>query len=225
MRYLEFCVNKLNSEDASVHNNLLILYLKHKPSRLLEYVKGRKDQRPVYFDELMIARLCTTTSTSSPNDRIALNESCVYLYSRMGWFEEAVDLALSVNVELARDVAQSVRADDFGTNEAYLDDLKKVLWLRIARHVIEKENDVNKAMHFLQDMTELIAIEDVLPYFPEFVTIDQFKDAIRSSLANYTDRINALKDNIEQAAKSAQLIRKDIQTIKQRVINIINSKI
>jgi hypothetical protein len=94
---------------------------------------------------------------------------------------------------------------------------KKVLWLRIARHVIEKENDVNKAMQFLQDLTESIAIDDVLPYFPEFVTIDQFKDAIRTSLANYTDRINSLKENIEQAAKSAQLIRRDIQAIKQKV--------
>lgn len=93
-----------------------------------------------------------------------------------------------------------------------------MLWLRIARHVIEKENDVNKAMQFLQDMTETIAIEDVLPYFPEFVTIDQFKDAIRTSLANYTDRINSLKENIDQAAKSAQLIRRDIQSIKQKVV-------
>lgn len=224
MRYLEFCINKLNSEDQSVHNNLLILYLKHSPQRLLDYVKARQDQRPVYFDELMIARLCTSTQASSPTNRAALNEACVYLYSRMGWFEEAVDLALSVNVELARDVAQSVRGDDFG-NETYLDELKKMLWLRIARHVIEKENDVNKAMSFLQDMTESIAIEDVLPYFPEFVTIDQFKEAIRSSLANYTDRINALKDNIEQAAKSAQLIRKDIQAIKQKVNKVLSNLI
>jgi hypothetical protein len=120
MRYLEYCVNKLNSEDPSVHNNLLILYLKHAPSRLLEYVKTRKDQRPIYFDELMIARLCTTTNTSS----LALNEACVYLYTRMGWYEEAVELALTVNVDLARDVAQSVRSDDFAS-ETYSDELKK----------------------------------------------------------------------------------------------------
>ena len=78
-------------------------------------------------------------------------------------------------------------------------------------------------MQFLQDMNESIAIEDVLPYFPEFVTIDQFKDAIRTSLANYTDRINSLKENIDQAAKSAQLIRRDIQSIKQKVL--LNNKI
>jgi hypothetical protein len=45
-----------------------------------------------------------------------------------------------------------------------LDELKKMLWLRIARHVIEKENDVNKAMEFLHDLNDTIAIEDVLPW-------------------------------------------------------------
>ena len=128
MRYLEYCVNKLSSEDTSVHNNLLILYLKHAPNRLLEYVKTRKEQRPVHFDELMIARLCTTTQSGATNaaERAALNEACVYLYTRMGWFEEAVELALTVNVELAREVAQSVRGDDFA-NQAYMEELKKVL--------------------------------------------------------------------------------------------------
>jgi hypothetical protein len=43
IRYLEFCVgNRMNSEDQSVHDNLLTLYLQHKPDRLLEYVKDRK---------------------------------------------------------------------------------------------------------------------------------------------------------------------------------------
>jgi nitrogen regulatory protein PII-like uncharacterized protein len=99
----------------------------------------------------------------------------------MGWYEEAMELALNINVDLARDVVKS------GTDlskQTYSEKVKKLLLLRITRHIIEKENDVNKAMQFLHDLTESIAI--VLTYFPEFVTIDQFKDAIRSSLANYT---------------------------------------
>jgi hypothetical protein len=39
--YLEFCVNRLNSVDQSVHDNLLALYMQHKPGSLLEYVKKR----------------------------------------------------------------------------------------------------------------------------------------------------------------------------------------
>jgi len=37
-----------------------------------------------------------------------------------------------------------------GGGDGQTEELKKMLWLRIARHVIEKENDVNKAMEFLQ---------------------------------------------------------------------------
>ena len=137
-------------------------------------------------------------------------------------------MALELNVDLAREIANSVGSSDFSAmpqlssslNDAYLDELKKMLWLRIARHVIEKENDVNKAMEFLHDLNDTIAIEDVLPYFPDFVTIDQFKDAIRGSLAAYTDKIQLLKENIDQAASSAQLIRADIQQIRQKSINI-----
>ncbi len=42
IRYLEFCINRLDSEDRDVHNNLLTLYLAHMPEKLLEYVKQRK---------------------------------------------------------------------------------------------------------------------------------------------------------------------------------------
>lgn len=126
MRYLEYCVNKLNTEETAVHTTLLVMYLKHAPARLLDYVKARKEQRPVFFDELMLARLCQTALASASSEHKAhLNEACVYLYSRMGWFEDALDLALVVNVDLARDVAQSVRADDF-SNDSYFDELKKV---------------------------------------------------------------------------------------------------
>lgn len=218
MRFLEHCVNRFNSEDQSIHNSLLSLYLQHSPGKLLDYVKQRKDGTEIHFDKLMLARLCTG------RDDVCLNEACVYLYRMLGWYEEAVDLALSLNVELAREVANSVDSEDFNftamNNDNHTDELKKMLWLRIARHVIEKENDVYKAMEFLQDLNDTIAIEDVLPYFPDFVTIDQFKDSIRSSLAAYTEKIQSLKENIDQAASSAQLIRIDIQNIRQKSITV-----
>lgn len=147
MRFLEYCINRFNSEDQSIHNSLLSLYLQHSPEKLLEYVKQRKDGNNIYFDKLMLARLCTE------RDDIFLKEACVYLYRIMGWYEESVDLALVLNVELAREVANSVNSDEFSfstVSNSQTEELRKVLWLRIARHVIEKENDVNKAMEFLQ---------------------------------------------------------------------------
>jgi vacuolar protein sorting-associated protein 18 len=42
MRYIEYFINRFNSEDQSLHNNLLSLYLQNEPKKLLEYVKLRK---------------------------------------------------------------------------------------------------------------------------------------------------------------------------------------
>lgn len=54
------------------------------------------------------------------------------------------------------------------------EELRKKLWLKIARHVVEKESNVKKAMEFLHEC-DLLKIEDILPFFPDFVTIDHFK--------------------------------------------------
>jgi len=43
-----------------------------------------------------------------------------------------------------------------------------------ARHVVEKEKDIKRAMEFQREC-DLLKIEDILPFFPDFVTIDHFK--------------------------------------------------
>lgn len=50
-----------------------------------------------------------------------------------------------------------------------------------AQHVVEEKDDIQQAMEFLQQC-DLIKIEDILPFFSDFVTIDHFKDAICNSL-------------------------------------------
>jgi hypothetical protein len=141
----------------------------------------------------------------------------VYIYKIIGLFEEAVDLALNIDVKLAKEIADST---ELNIN----DELKQKLWLRIARHIIEDEKDVSKAMKFLDECGEIVQIEDILPYFPDFVTIDDFKDAIKDSLASYTCRIDTLKDDIEQAAKSAESIRNEIHQIRSKSISINSSE-
>lgn len=44
----------------------------------------------------------------------------------------------------------------------------------LAKHVVKEKNDIKRAMEFLQEC-DLIQIEDILPFFPDFVTIDHFK--------------------------------------------------
>ena len=48
-------------------------------------------------------------------------------------------------------------------------------------------------MEFLQESRDLLKIEDILPFFPDFVTIDHFKDALCESLAEYNKQIDVLK--------------------------------
>ncbi len=51
----------------------------------------------------------------------------------------------------------------------------------LAKHVVNKCNNIEQAMEFLQQC-DLVKIEDVLPFFNDFVTIDHFKDAVCTSL-------------------------------------------
>lgn len=51
----------------------------------------------------------------------------------------------------------------------------------VAKHVVSGKDDIKKAMEFLQQC-DLIRIEDILPFFSDFVTIDHFKEAICNSL-------------------------------------------
>lgn len=52
--------------------------------------------------------------------------------------------------------------------------LRKKLWLSIAKHVIQENKDTKGALEFLKQ-SNLLKIEDILPFFPDFVLIDDFK--------------------------------------------------
>ena len=58
----------------------------------------------------------------------------------MGLFEEAVDLALKVDIEKAKLYADKPEDDDL---------LKKKLWLKIARHVVDQQQDIGKSADLL----------------------------------------------------------------------------
>ena len=96
------------------------------------------------------------------------------------------------------------------------EELRKKLWLKIARHVVLEEKDVKKAMNCLSSC-DLLKIEDILPFFPDFVTIDHFKEAICGSLEEYNRHIEGLKQEMEEATESAKRIREDIQGDAEQV--------
>lgn len=63
----------------------------------------------------------------------------------MGLYEEAVDLALKVDLELAKINADKPEDDDA---------LRKKLWLKIARYVVDESNIKKSVLIFLFLMIE-----------------------------------------------------------------------
>ncbi|XP_021283563.1 vacuolar protein sorting-associated protein 18 homolog [Herrania umbratica] len=209
IKYLEFCVHRLHNEDPGIHNLLLSLYAKQEDdSALLHFLqckfgKGQENGPDFFYDPKYALRLCLKEKRM---------RACVHIYSMMSMHEEAVALALQVDPELAMAEADKVEDDE---------DLRKKLWLMVAKHVIEQEKgtkreNIRKAIAFLKETDGLLKIEDILPFFPDFALIDDFKEAICSSLEDYNKQIEQLKEEMNDATHGADNIRNDISALAQR---------
>ncbi|AQK40790.1 zinc ion binding [Zea mays] len=120
--------------------------------------------------------------------------------------------AKKVDLELAKAEADKVEDDE---------ELRKKLWLKVAKHVIEQEKgvkreNIKKAIEFLSETNNLLKIEDILPFFPDFVLIDDFKEEICKSLKDYNSQIEQLKQEMDDATRGADNIRSDIGALAQR---------
>ncbi|XP_071871160.1 vacuolar protein sorting-associated protein 18 dor isoform X2 [Bombus fervidus] len=206
IRYLEFCVYKQSCQEQAIHNFLLSLYARYKRDEVMRYISSQgQDINMVHYDVHYALRLC---------QEVGLTEACVQLSALLGLWTTAVDLALTINVDLAKQIAAMPSDHD--------DELRKKLWLKIAEHVVREKDDIQQAMEFLQHC-DIVRIEDILPFFSDFVTIDHFKDAICNSLQEYNQHIQDLKEEMQEATKAAELIRKDIQEFRTRC-TFINTK-
>ena len=74
-------------------------------------------------------------------------------------------------------------------------------------------------MRFMEN-TELLKIEDILPFFPDFVVIDDFKDEIANALEGYAAQIDSLKSEMDDATRNAESIKEYISELRNRFITI-----
>jgi len=199
VRYLQYVVNQLHSGDSAVHNTLVSMYAAHgsrDEAALLSYLESQGDEPR--FDQDFALRLCIQ------NRRVL---SCVHIYTSMGQYVQAVDLALAHGeTELA-----SVVADRPVGRPA----LRKKLWLAVARKVISQSSGIKAAIHFLK-RCDLLRIEDLIPFFPDFVVIDDFKEEICSALEDYGLNIEVLKKEIEDSSQTSANIKVDIAALDHR---------
>ena len=133
IRYLTHVIYQQGSTDTTICNLLLTLYATepdHNDESLLRFLMSCPDdpmtERP-YYDLDYALRLCTLHNRIQP---------CVHIYSKMGLYESSVDLALEKgDLELAK-----VNADRPEDDET----LRKKLWLKIAKYVVQEQKDIKR---------------------------------------------------------------------------------
>jgi hypothetical protein len=199
VRYLNYVVYQLNSKDAAVHNTLVSIYASHSSkdeSGLLAYLQAQGGE-PRYDPDFAL-RLCIQHHRTL---------SCVHIYTSMGQYLQAVDLALSHNeVELAAVIADRPMSNP---------QLRKRLWLAVARKVISQSDGIKTAIDFLK-RCDLLRIEDLIPFFPDFVVIDDFKEEICGALEDYSRNIDDLKKEMDESSQTATNIKVDIAALDHR---------
>lgn len=204
VRYLNYCINTLHTTEAAIHNTLLSIYASDpSPSEkpLLGYLSAYSMSRPPPYDADFAFRLCIQ------HNRV---QSAVHIYSNMGEYASAVSLALKYDeIELASLVAD--RPSE--SNKA----LRKRLWLEVARKVINKQGtgSIKTALDFLK-RCDLLRIEDLIPFFPDFVVIDDFKDEICAALESYSRSIASLDAEMDASAATAEHIKADMKQLDRR---------
>jgi vacuolar protein sorting-associated protein 18 len=241
--YLEHCVNRLQLQDPAIHNHLLTLYAQAE-ANAEEQPQQQQQQRSDSTSSSDIITsdapaVTTSAVTSSPlidllsrpperryfNLKYALRvctqlgrrRACVQIYSAMGLFEEAVDLALAVDLQLAK--ANADKPADA--------DLRKRLWLKIAKHTVLQRGSEGAAAAtaILGECGDLLKIEDILPFFPDFAVIDSFKADICSTLEAYNARIEQLRAEMQEYTESAEATQAEIIALKNRSLYVSSSQL
>jgi tetratricopeptide (TPR) repeat protein len=201
VRYLTFIIANHPRPAAAVHNTLISIYASSPSSNeaaLLTYLESQPSDPPPYDADFAL-RLCIQ------HERV---QSCIHIYSSMGQYLQAVELALKYNdIELAAIVADRPEGND---------KLRKKLWLLVAeRKIRQPGTGIKDAIEFLR-RCELLRIEDLIPFFPDFVVIDDFKDEICKALEDYSIHIDELRQEMDNSAQTAGQIRAEIAGLDAR---------
>lgn len=160
IRYLEHMILKLKNRDPVLHNYLISLYAKQKEESPLEqFIASQKSK--ICFDYKYALRVCHEEQKY---------RACVSIYEAMHLYEEATRMALEIDLELAKSVVAKSQAEaELNPANGIDEHQRKRLWILIAKHVIEHEQDISKAMKILKECD--VRLEEILPFFPDFVKI------------------------------------------------------
>ncbi|KAJ2009069.1 tethering complex subunit [Coemansia thaxteri] len=200
IRYLRFCIQKQRCRDPVVYNYYLTLLAKESragdESELMSFLTTYG--KDMFYDPDYALRMCK---------RYGRTQSCVHLYSLLKLYEDAVDLALKQgDIELAQIHAERPQDDA---------KLCQRLWLKIAQHLIRNNEPASAVMDLVRRSNRL-GVEDILPFFPDFTCVDDFKDDICVALEDYEMQIQDLRGEMDEATRTAEAMQRDMVGLKNR---------
>jgi len=245
VKYLEGVI-KLGCQSSAIFSYLISLYVQMKDEEpLLKFLRthvpaaaiaaqatkqayyrnvngGEKENKLINENDLVLA--------SPPLDmsyalRTILGtgrhfRSAIHLYMGFGLRQQAVELALKVDPSLARELAQG---EDVSKDE------RKRLWLMIARNAATdrggrnrpQKDVVAKVVAVLKDCgADVLSIEDVLPFLPDFCQIDQIKDEICDALTSYSSKIEGYLKEMNECDKTCDELRDEISRLSNHRMQI-----
>jgi len=192
VKYLKACLERTEATGSSsepvMYHTLIWLLARHDEKDehgLTDYLETLINKQ---VEGYLTASAIDTNHMLRQCRRYGRKKSEVLVYMLMGLHQEAISAALLIDIELAKSFAL-MQIDESKKRES---------WLKIARHVISKDNDVKAALGFLSESDGLLRIEDLLPFLPDFTEIDFFKDEICSTLNDYGARIEHLKTEMNE---------------------------
>ncbi|PVV04954.1 hypothetical protein BB560_000530 [Smittium megazygosporum] len=216
LRYLEFAVYQLMSQSKVLHNYFFSLLVKQNTkseAKILEFLE--------FFSENPVCNLEYALSLCLKYNRVF---SATFIYSLLDCHEDSVALALKIgDVELAiQQINKLNESRDFGQDiigetitESRNIEMEKRLWLQVLKYLIQEKNDLARAIEILKK-TNLITVQDLLVYYPNFDSIGDLKDVLCETLDDYEQQVNNLHMDMQESMKNASLISDEIRNINSR---------
>ncbi|CAG9464021.1 unnamed protein product [Pedinophyceae sp. YPF-701] len=237
LRYLDFCAHVLRCQHQSIHDLMVALLAipdegaadasdaaaaavaadamggsdvgapaTATEARLLAFLLSAKGpSAAALYDTQAALKVC--------HDR-GHRRAALQLYCDLGLYDRALTLALEIGgVSLARTVAEIPEEDE----------ARRRLWVPIAEHCVKQAGGAGGTRQVLELLAEsggALRIEDVLPLFPDFMVIDDFKDAICESLEDYNRQIDDLRRDMDAKAASAHALRDDLARLARRTATL-----
>jgi hypothetical protein len=221
-RYLEGVI-KLGCRSSAIYSFLISLYVKMDDEEPLykflsthvaaaSFASGTSRTGGPAFDDASISGPLDMSYALRTILRSGRHfRSAIKLYMGFGMRQQAVELGLKVDPVLARDLAQeSVELEE-----------RRRLWLMIAKNAASEgvsradADVVSKVVSVLKDCgPDVLSIEDVLPFLPDFAQIDQIKDEICEALTSYSSKIEAFLKEMNECDETCDDLRGEISRLR-----------